>query len=338
MVQCDKCDGWYHYDCVGVMEEVADNSWSCTNCKTATWNQRSTTTSDKDPSSKDTSKEYSPKPSSTQKKTSTVEPVIPASRTGELPSTATAGLQPSNPTDPSLQKTKSTGRKLFVPSVDGLPTIEFERASSVVSSSSSQRSARNRAKLQLQRLEEERAFEEKQEERRRAAEQQEAEKHKAFLDRKYQILEELASEGGSSRRSGSSSYPRSQVEKWIEKGCRSTAAQQYDDQSSLLECDRQDQVQARRDFNRQRQVEKNPAQLERGRQDQPQTQREENRQQTAAFRMSKYFNPNIQKQSTRIQPAPSQQPRTLANSTTFAQNTGLTAKTRPPNIENTKGN
>lgn len=43
MVQCDKCDGWFHFSCVGVSEEVADKSWSCTNCVTAKWIQRTKT-------------------------------------------------------------------------------------------------------------------------------------------------------------------------------------------------------------------------------------------------------------------------------------------------------
>ncbi|XP_055922260.1 uncharacterized protein LOC129953275 [Eupeodes corollae] len=32
MVQCDSCDKWYHYDCVGVDDGVADVSWSCEFC------------------------------------------------------------------------------------------------------------------------------------------------------------------------------------------------------------------------------------------------------------------------------------------------------------------
>jgi hypothetical protein len=34
MVGCDVCDGWFHYDCVGMTEAVADsmNHWSCPAC------------------------------------------------------------------------------------------------------------------------------------------------------------------------------------------------------------------------------------------------------------------------------------------------------------------
>lgn len=34
MVQCDKCDQWYHYECVAVNSGVADVSWSCEGCNT----------------------------------------------------------------------------------------------------------------------------------------------------------------------------------------------------------------------------------------------------------------------------------------------------------------
>ena len=33
MVQCDHCDMWYHFDCVGVNSGVADDSWNCKGCK-----------------------------------------------------------------------------------------------------------------------------------------------------------------------------------------------------------------------------------------------------------------------------------------------------------------
>lgn len=32
MVQCDTCDQWYHHECVGVSESVANRSWSCERC------------------------------------------------------------------------------------------------------------------------------------------------------------------------------------------------------------------------------------------------------------------------------------------------------------------
>ena len=34
MIQCDKCDQWYHWQCVGILTEPkADSNWMCTRCK-----------------------------------------------------------------------------------------------------------------------------------------------------------------------------------------------------------------------------------------------------------------------------------------------------------------
>ncbi|XP_036346930.1 uncharacterized protein LOC118756269, partial [Rhagoletis pomonella] len=33
MVQCDSCDQWFHYSCVGVDSQVADISWNCESCE-----------------------------------------------------------------------------------------------------------------------------------------------------------------------------------------------------------------------------------------------------------------------------------------------------------------
>ncbi|XP_062556741.1 uncharacterized protein LOC134221566 [Armigeres subalbatus] len=298
MVQCDKCDGWHHYECVGVSEEVVDQSWSCANCKTATWNQRTTSTSNRDLASKCTSNEHSPKSVSSKRNVSIAAAIIPSSGNPEL-------IKPSDPagthtmnewsqsrqTDGAIpQKSRGTGRKLFVPSLEGLPVIQLDEASEV-SCSSSQKSARNRAKLKLQRLEEEMAFEEQQAERRRIAEQQEAEKHRVFIEKKYRILEELASERGSSRVSGSD-YSRNRVADWIEKDCHSDAAQQSHGQPAQQGLGQEDLLPAQQGFGQRQQK---------------------------SVRMSKYFNPNIQPQSTRIQTGqlgvPGRVPRSLVNST-----------------------
>ncbi|XP_062557405.1 uncharacterized protein LOC134222277 [Armigeres subalbatus] len=178
MVQCDRCDGWYHYECVGVTDEVVDQSWSCANCKTATWNQRSKSMSDREPAPESTSKERRSKRDVPKKDVSTNMPVNQLNEKLDLPKTSGSSSRTQRPT-----------KKLFVPSVDGLPIIELEEARSEVSCSSSQRSARNRAKLQLQRLEEERVFEQQQADQQRLREQQEAEKHKSFMDRKYKLLQ-----------------------------------------------------------------------------------------------------------------------------------------------------
>ncbi|XP_058822131.1 glycerophosphodiester phosphodiesterase 1 isoform X2 [Topomyia yanbarensis] len=32
MVQCDKCDDWFHFDCVGVSQAVENQDWLCSDC------------------------------------------------------------------------------------------------------------------------------------------------------------------------------------------------------------------------------------------------------------------------------------------------------------------
>lgn len=36
MVCCDKCDGWYHFSCVGVTETIANVEWVCSSCTSLT--------------------------------------------------------------------------------------------------------------------------------------------------------------------------------------------------------------------------------------------------------------------------------------------------------------
>lgn len=35
MVQCDSCDGWFHYDCVGVDDSIEEMDWMCCSCTNA---------------------------------------------------------------------------------------------------------------------------------------------------------------------------------------------------------------------------------------------------------------------------------------------------------------
>ncbi|XP_053968527.1 uncharacterized protein LOC128869954 [Anastrepha ludens] len=53
MVQCDTCDAWYHFNCVGVHSNVADESWSCESCQ----NHASTTNAHPTASSSPTTKQ-----------------------------------------------------------------------------------------------------------------------------------------------------------------------------------------------------------------------------------------------------------------------------------------
>ncbi|XP_065090559.1 uncharacterized protein LOC135711619 [Ochlerotatus camptorhynchus] len=147
-----------------------------------------------------------------------------------------------------------------------------------MSISSSQKSARNRAKLQLMRLQEERAFQQQQEERRRIAEEKAAQEYKEYLDNKYKILEDLASERGSSR---SSNFSRRRVEEWVQAtnptplDTAKTAAQEQD---GLQE--QQQQEHRRQEFVEQQQQERlRQEQLREKQQQQEATLQEQHQQQ-----------------------------------------------------------
>ncbi|KAK0394020.1 hypothetical protein QR680_000530 [Steinernema hermaphroditum] len=35
MVQCEKCEEWYHWDCIGFTQEQADDDFCCAKCLSA---------------------------------------------------------------------------------------------------------------------------------------------------------------------------------------------------------------------------------------------------------------------------------------------------------------
>lgn len=43
MVQCDDCDKWFHYHCVGVGPTIVHLDWSCYVCKNQKENRKSET-------------------------------------------------------------------------------------------------------------------------------------------------------------------------------------------------------------------------------------------------------------------------------------------------------
>ncbi|XP_062711977.1 uncharacterized protein LOC134289698 [Aedes albopictus] len=227
MVQCDRCDGWYHFSCVGVSEEVADKSWSCTNCVTANWVQRTKTALEESARQGNenhdrrstrsqpvgniaTSTRVNPviPPTVFQKPTSS-EPVPAYSGGGQIAVPGAAAEQAK----PDRQQQQSALSAGGIDARKVVPLRETEKALSEISVSSSQKSAVQRAKLQLMRLEEERQFQQQQEERRRALEERAAQEHQQYLERKYRLLEEVVSEKGSRSRSEASS----RINDWVKE-------------------------------------------------------------------------------------------------------------------------
>lgn len=177
MVQCDKCDKWHHFGCVGVTEEVADHSWRCPTCVAAKWIQRSGSTSSKQlqttGGAKSNTNIQDPK---TSKEPNENDQQSSESKVDRTPKSNTQEPKKSD----NMEQQPSGGKQADV-------------ESSVVSSSSSRRSSRALLKLQLQKLVDEERL------------------AKEFLERKYALLEKAASE--QSFRSSSSSMSR--VRDWI---------------------------------------------------------------------------------------------------------------------------
>nr|XP_029719406.1 protein Jade-1-like [Aedes albopictus] len=174
MVQCDKCDRWIHFACVGVTEEIADKSWSCPKCVTTTGFQLS--------------------PSSAAKRLPAGlpcradQPKTAASKEQLIPRRTLAtgkGVRCNTLSEP-IGKTSPT---------HGDPHGATSRAKTVksVASTSSRRSL---LQLQLQRLEEEQEHE-----------KQQAEKYRSYLDRKYELLEQMHSQTGSDCSASQSRMP-----------------------------------------------------------------------------------------------------------------------------------
>ncbi|XP_062702274.1 uncharacterized protein LOC115258215 [Aedes albopictus] len=157
MVQCDKCDRWIHFACVGVTEEIADKSWSCPKCVTTTGFQ---------------------------------QPSSSAVNRGRAGSSGHPGQLGAGKSVRCNTLSEPAGRTFPTGAANCDKTVKS------VSSSSSRRSI---LQLQLQRLEEEREYEKIQ-----------AEKHRAYMDRKYELLEQMQSQTGSE-----CSRSQDRVRQWV---------------------------------------------------------------------------------------------------------------------------
>lgn len=120
MVQCDECDKWSHFTCVGVTEEVEEHSWVCLKCHSAKETRSTSSTSRR------------------QRQQKVFENVAPGQAA-----------------DPQSHQVRTPNIPLVViqPATDA-------RSSHSGSKSRSSRSSQSLLKLQLMKLEEERAFEE----------------------------------------------------------------------------------------------------------------------------------------------------------------------------------
>ncbi|XP_055622739.1 uncharacterized protein LOC129766247 [Toxorhynchites rutilus septentrionalis] len=202
MVRCDVCQKWHHYQCVGVTQVSEKQPWSCAKCKAATGVQDTCSNTIKPPvllgSQSQKQPEAVPGTSSASlvqqkgtQQSQVVNSIGNKSANETIPNITSLPLKQS--ANPVLSKTISNAKET-------LPRKPASNASGV-----SNRSTQTLLKLKLRKLEEERELE-----RRRTAD--EAAKDKEFLEKKYKILEEMASEGGSN-----DGDAMSRVEEWMDE-------------------------------------------------------------------------------------------------------------------------
>lgn len=200
MVQCDQCDEWFHFDCVGVTSEIENTRWSCSECTNAKGVQTPISVSSS-PTAGRTKNHNEQTPTGTKKKNRFARFVPPSPRPNPpQPNPAPTVPQPAPPTPRGVSPAQNK-------SSNDIPApVDKQRTSKAPSVASSRMSQQALMKLKLQRLEEERELE-----------RREAEKEKKYLEQKYSLLEEMASERGSDR----DSVKSKRVRDWVsEQGSR----------------------------------------------------------------------------------------------------------------------
>ncbi|XP_055543834.1 uncharacterized protein LOC129729344 [Wyeomyia smithii] len=197
MVSCDVCEKWYHFACVGVTQEIEQHPWSCTKCEVATGVQMSSSNANK-PYSQTSSQRQKQQAAETESSADLQQKI---SKQG---GTARPAAIVSSVGEKKQDKShKQQQQRNPVPSQSGsIFDKKPHKKPASLASGSSCRSTQALLKLKLQKLEEEQELE-----RRQAAEKSANEK--AFLARKYQLLEEMVNEK-------SSSSARSYVSEWVD--------------------------------------------------------------------------------------------------------------------------
>ncbi|XP_073836062.1 uncharacterized protein isoform X2 [Musca autumnalis] len=183
MVQCDKCDKWYHFNCVGVNSGVSEVSWSCDGCNL----NKETTSMEENQSAANTIGLLNV-PQATSSPTNAGELLQMASKTtsgtgGRIPTASTASTSVNRPTNTLFQGKAKDNRTNTVPSslvpVNSSAITGTHSSTSNINQPKPVSSQQNnnvtlQVDLQLKMLEEQQRM------------QQE------FLERKYQILSQCS--------------------------------------------------------------------------------------------------------------------------------------------------
>ncbi|XP_073821452.1 uncharacterized protein [Musca autumnalis] len=183
MVQCDKCDKWYHFNCVGVNSSVSEVSWSCDGCNL----NKETTSMEENQSAANTIGLLNV-PQATSSPTNAGELLQMASKTtsgtgGRIPTASTTSTSVNRPTNTLFQGKAKDNRTNTVPSslvpVNSSAITGTHSSTSNINQQNPVSSQQNnnvtlQVDLQLKMLEEQQRM------------QQE------FLERKYQILSQCS--------------------------------------------------------------------------------------------------------------------------------------------------
>nr|XP_029715581.1 uncharacterized protein LOC115259208 [Aedes albopictus] len=118
MVQCDKCDDWYHFECVEVSQGVATRDWQCPCCMQATQGAR---------------KKSSAKVTSVEPAVSTSASVNPSIRVTSVPLTIVPQIPSSLPALPQQTTSDNVNDSMLthVPSNIMFPPMPANKASNI---------------------------------------------------------------------------------------------------------------------------------------------------------------------------------------------------------------
>ncbi|XP_065073869.1 uncharacterized protein LOC135697938 [Ochlerotatus camptorhynchus] len=151
MVRCDQCLKWFHFNCVGVSQDIENKPWKCLNCV---------------------------------KLQLVPDTLSSASNTLSVLGGARKKKPVETDGDPVADPLQHNDSKKKHQSKEG--NVKAKSMVTHASSQASSRASQTLAKLKLQKLEEERTLNEKK-----------LEQEQIYLEEKYKLLEEMASEAGS---------------------------------------------------------------------------------------------------------------------------------------------
>ncbi|XP_062703946.1 uncharacterized protein LOC134286352 [Aedes albopictus] len=206
MVQCDVCYKWHHFQCAGVTQRRESLPWSCAKCESANGVQETRSTSalllgsggpSGQPSKSHTNRPTVPPQAQLQYQHEQQSHQQQTQHQLQQRHDVTASQLALSLSAEESHQPKGSKQAPFVTSLQWI--VSPSRQGSAAASESSSRSSQAVAKLKLQMLEEMRNVERRETERQRAIAAEDAKREKAFLEQKYQLLEQAMSESGSSK-------------------------------------------------------------------------------------------------------------------------------------------